>query len=221
MGTRACNTKACPIEVRKVDCSWGAWSTWGACSKCGGERTRFRHVVREPSNGGKSCDAGSSEEMDKCPRRCHEKSYCVWGEWGPFSECTETCGTGGKRSRQRSLVLKRESELKELHMLYEEKASSQPSNGPWLLSQGLRMEILLAFVCGYFGRMIILVGSRAWTRTWTHRERNGRVLHTPREGTPGSGANSLLVSGFFGSSSAFGLGYQSLPQMPMISELEA
>ena len=32
------------------DCVWGAWSDWGDCSKCGGQRYRQRAVVKMPND---------------------------------------------------------------------------------------------------------------------------------------------------------------------------
>lgn len=31
------------------DCVWGAWSDWGDCSKCGGQRYRQRSVIKMPN----------------------------------------------------------------------------------------------------------------------------------------------------------------------------
>lgn len=38
-------------------------------------------------------------------RKCHELSYCIWGEWGKFGECTTTCGSGIKSRARRLKVV--------------------------------------------------------------------------------------------------------------------
>merc|ERR1712194_523472 len=57
------------------------------------------------SNGGRACNAFDAEEVGRCPRHCHEQLFCAWEEWKPWSQCTTTCGTGGKRHRLRQLHL--------------------------------------------------------------------------------------------------------------------
>ncbi|XP_034329440.2 SCO-spondin isoform X1 [Magallana gigas] len=58
-----CNTQVCII-----DGSWGAWATWGACTKTcgGGRRSRSRFCTNpRPANGGLDCP-GSSADFDDC-----------------------------------------------------------------------------------------------------------------------------------------------------------
>ncbi|CAD7963513.1 unnamed protein product [Amoebophrya sp. A25] len=102
---QGCNQFKC---ADAVDCLWGEWQSWGACSvQCGsGERSRFRHISTMPKNGGNPCDSKTSVEVEACNEQpCGELQYCAWEEWSPFSECTTTCGPGQKiRSRKLSLT---------------------------------------------------------------------------------------------------------------------
>ena len=64
---------------QKVDCEWGAWTTWGACSKtCGiGEATKTRTKNTVEANGG-SC-SGAAIETANCMMSdpsCPSKYYC-------------------------------------------------------------------------------------------------------------------------------------------------
>ncbi|CAJ1327215.1 unnamed protein product, partial [Effrenium voratum] len=40
-----CNEQPCH-QIHCEDCMWGAWSTWGACSKCGGQKYRHRSIAQ-------------------------------------------------------------------------------------------------------------------------------------------------------------------------------
>jgi hypothetical protein len=59
--TQACNTQACP-----VDCVYGTWTAYGACSTtCGGAgttMTRTRTVVTNGTNGGIACTAANQTD---------------------------------------------------------------------------------------------------------------------------------------------------------------
>ena len=48
---RACGTEPCKTPV---DCVWGQWAAWGACSSScgGGQRERSRSIETSPRNGG-------------------------------------------------------------------------------------------------------------------------------------------------------------------------
>jgi hypothetical protein len=54
-------------QFADIDCVWGVWSSWAACSKsCGqGVRSRGRVVVREQMGSGKACE-GSVIEVESC-----------------------------------------------------------------------------------------------------------------------------------------------------------
>ncbi|CAD7936456.1 unnamed protein product [Amoebophrya sp. A120] len=97
-----CNDWKCATTI---DCVWGYWSSWGACSKeCGGgTTTRFRHIDTMPSEDGKPCDLDDSLEVESCNKYpCGSIQYCVWGSWSGWSDCSATCGTA-ETSRYRNL----------------------------------------------------------------------------------------------------------------------
>merc|ERR1719343_1579745 len=72
---------------------------------CAGQKRRYRYVKVEASCGGAACDQSSSEEVTDCPRKCHNMHYCVWANWGAWSSCSETCGTGSTKTRTRHLTM--------------------------------------------------------------------------------------------------------------------
>ncbi|CAK9006533.1 A disintegrin and metalloproteinase with thrombospondin motifs adt-1 (ADAMTS adt-1) [Durusdinium trenchii] len=148
--TDGCAQQECTVQGPKRDCEWSQWSQWGACNKCGGQRERFRHVMHESENGGLSCELKAAEETGKCPRQCHETMYCIWDNWESWSACSTTCGTGGVRHRQRGLALKSKSEVQALGLLYED---HQVAAQPMLLSQGLQLQLALAFAAGIVATM--------------------------------------------------------------------
>merc|ERR1719223_2060751 len=41
----SCNMQTCENNDC-VDCLWGEWTDWGACSHCGGQRYRVRSILR-------------------------------------------------------------------------------------------------------------------------------------------------------------------------------
>ena len=55
-------------DLYVVDCEWGEYSTWTACTEtCGsGKQHRFRVIERYESNGGASCDADQNVEEQDC-----------------------------------------------------------------------------------------------------------------------------------------------------------
>ncbi|CAE7632321.1 HMCN1 [Symbiodinium microadriaticum] len=103
--TEGCELNSCAEACQPQDCKWSEWSDWGACDKCGGQMKRFRNVIRPSQCGGSGCSAEGAEETASCPRKCHELSYCTWGDWRPYGECTATCGNGiKKRTRMLKIV---------------------------------------------------------------------------------------------------------------------
>lgn len=98
-----CNEQSC---LHPVDCAWGKWQDWGACSKdCGtGEQTRFRHIETVAKEGGAACDAHSGSEVRTCNEMtCGTPTFCLWGQWGGWGSCSKSCGKGSQ-SRKRYLV---------------------------------------------------------------------------------------------------------------------
>jgi len=143
-----------------VDCAYGEWVEWGACDKCGGERTRFRHITEHARHGGKSCEPFEAEEVGACPRQCHEKKYCTWGDWGSWGECTARCGEG-KRARRRHLNLtlvpsEPPAPAEELVGAYAE--LRRQAEG---LEARRGTELATAFACGFCSFVAALAGLRA------------------------------------------------------------
>jgi hypothetical protein len=96
--TRSCNTFGCP-----VNCRTGPWSKYGACTaSCGGGKSyRKRGVIRQAINGGVKCPAlvsSASCNTQYCP------VDCTVSTWGPYSECSTSCGAG-KQKRSRSVMV--------------------------------------------------------------------------------------------------------------------
>ena len=95
--TAECAPGVCPTP-HPVDCIWSQWTDWGECDKCDGQRNRMRHVLKPALYGG-SCDSKSAEETGECHRSCHEKAFCVWEDWEPWSDCAlSPCRTIKSRS---------------------------------------------------------------------------------------------------------------------------
>mmetsp|Transcript_104306 Transcript_104306/g.185437 ORF Transcript_104306/g.185437 Transcript_104306/m.185437 type:complete len:1642 (-) Transcript_104306:206-5131(-) len=88
--TRGCGTQPCHV-VNVTDCEWGQWSDWGACTKCGGQRTRQRSILQLPNALGKLCDMGSAEDVSDCNTDCEETKYCAWADWSGL-DCNSQCG---------------------------------------------------------------------------------------------------------------------------------
>ena len=88
--TRTCNKHAC-----SADCVMTQWSSWSACTRsCGsGSQVRSRSTVVEPANGGKACP--HPDEARGCNRSACAVD-CAIGQWGAWSSCTKTCGSGSQ-----------------------------------------------------------------------------------------------------------------------------
>ncbi|KAL5251920.1 hypothetical protein ACHWQZ_G014901 [Mnemiopsis leidyi] len=88
--TQNCNTHHCPID--------GGWSDndeWTECTeKCGtGTQTRTRTCTNPaPLYGGADC-TGTAEQTQECNTH-HCPIDGGWSNYGGWTECTETCGTG-------------------------------------------------------------------------------------------------------------------------------
>ena len=103
MHTRECNIQPCQTH-NKRDCALGAWSEWGSCSHCGGQRWRHRSIVAMPCHGGKLCEDWSMKEVSNCSSICHETRICAWTDWS-CAKCPEQCGTlTTLRSREMKLL---------------------------------------------------------------------------------------------------------------------
>eukprot|EP00928_Gymnodinium_smaydae_P083217 TRINITY_DN66468_c0_g1_i1.p1 TRINITY_DN66468_c0_g1~~TRINITY_DN66468_c0_g1_i1.p1 ORF type:complete len:357 (+),score=31.21 TRINITY_DN66468_c0_g1_i1:214-1284(+) len=104
--TANCNTFPCP-----VNCIFKTWQEWEDCSiTCGGpdnpgSRVRRREYAQVVQHGGKEC-LGEKSEKGVCMHRLREScpTPCEWGDWGPYEQCSLTCGTyGGMQVRERKI----------------------------------------------------------------------------------------------------------------------
>ncbi|XP_070581750.1 hemicentin-1-like isoform X2 [Ptychodera flava] len=94
---KVCNHGACPIHGQ-----WGDWMPWEECTKTCGQGTRSRTRLCDnptPQFGGRACQGSAFDQQI-----CNIKPCPVdgnWGAWGPWQECSESCGEGTQiRSRQ-------------------------------------------------------------------------------------------------------------------------
>lgn len=102
--TAPCNTQLCQPAVC-LDCQWGAWSDWGDCSRCGGQRFRHRAIMKMPNECGKVCHPRSAREVSACSSHCETTKYCAWSSWTSTSSCNTGCGASAVvRNRVMALV---------------------------------------------------------------------------------------------------------------------
>jgi len=94
---RRCNEHPCP-----VDCGLDEWGGWSACSaQCGGGiKERVRSILREPSGGGRPCEAVSQSAScgsEACDQDCGLSSWTRW------SQCSKACNSGFQVRERRML----------------------------------------------------------------------------------------------------------------------
>uniref|UniRef100_A0A8C5EX05 Uncharacterized protein n=1 Tax=Gouania willdenowi TaxID=441366 RepID=A0A8C5EX05_GOUWI len=83
-------------QSQSLDGGWSDWSRWSPCSsQCGsGEQTRDRLCNSPaPQHGGLSC-SGPHIQTPGC------RVDGAWGQWGPWTGCSLSCG-GGEKLRKR------------------------------------------------------------------------------------------------------------------------
>jgi len=180
--SRSCNTHSCKEDCGTVvDCTWQAWSQWGACSRtCGGERTRSRHVAQHAKCGGRPCTAGSSKEIQNCNDLCHGNlTYCAWDRWGPWSSCSVTCGCG-RKSRERRLKrsLVRPTEYQEHFSRYQ-----QLQDEVQVKATRRVQSIVTSFAAGSLSLLVIFMVARSCSRAkgprssaWRRRDMEADVV---------------------------------------------
>jgi len=93
--------KACDLEICPLDCQWGDWSEWGNCSRTcdSGAQLRNRSIVSPKQGEGGDCD-GHFEENRPCSQEACPRD-CMLHDWQEWSECSASCGPGGRRKRIR------------------------------------------------------------------------------------------------------------------------
>ncbi|CAJ1340233.1 unnamed protein product [Effrenium voratum] len=98
--TLGCNTaleevKACEErQCEGIDCVWGLWEEWGACTcTCGGGiKRRNRIIAVSPRNGGRLCEPKDKYEVLPCnTQSCDECVDGMWSEWGAWGKCSGDC----------------------------------------------------------------------------------------------------------------------------------
>jgi len=173
-----CNRRSC--SGQPVDCKLGDWQAWGACTKCGGMKRRFRHIEQHPRNGGESCKEDALQEVGVCHHACHGKEqYCTWESWGPWSKCSAKCGNAF-RKRKRVLVTSEKPSVDPPAYVQEyDNASllklSQLRERSQHLQESHLRELVMSFTCGglslvvAFSALRLLRHSRDHTRTGWQR----------------------------------------------------
>jgi hypothetical protein len=171
-----CGRMKCPGPP-PIDCAFGLWDDWGACTQCAGERKRFREIAIHPAHGGKNCELTAGEEVGSCPRQCREKLYCTWGEWEEWGGCSAKCGEG-KRKRERKLVSTSvpsapPAPVGELMGMY----ADIPLYKQQFRAEGLqplqKQEIFMAFMAGFFSLVAGMLGWRAFAASAGRRTATG------------------------------------------------
>jgi len=105
--------KVCQMDTEcdfnGIDCAFEEWGPWGGCSAdCNGFKEHTRTVKQYGSGNGMMC-LGPLREVAPCSRMgglCHSEGAdvnCILEEWGSWSSCSSTCGTG-QHDRSREII---------------------------------------------------------------------------------------------------------------------
>jgi hypothetical protein len=95
-------TETC-VDQCPVDCAYSEFGEFSPCSvSCGtGEQTRTREIITLNQNGGEPCTELLTETLECNTREC--PIDCVV-EFGPFNDCSASCG-GGTWTRRQSILV--------------------------------------------------------------------------------------------------------------------
>lgn len=208
--TAPCILSACEGTCEPRPCHWGEWEDWGACDQCNGERRRFRHIVALAQCGGRQCEHGAAQEISNCTRRCHDVSYCVWGQWEAYGACSASCGRGMK-SRSRFLkgmskIPTRMLESTPFHKLQLQQKFAAEFDERDLLQQFEELvqqtrhlekrrvqELVLAWAVGSLSLLAASVAVRAWLGA-SRAGKNHVTSYEHVPGTSASGQRDLALS---------------------------
>lgn len=101
----ACNTQTCCSSTTPT---YGAWSSWGACSKsCGsGTQTRTRTVTNKSVYDGSTCSTSTETGSQTCnTQTCCSATTPTYGAWSAWGTCSKVCGSG-TQTRKRTVTQK-------------------------------------------------------------------------------------------------------------------
>nr|XP_039268302.1 uncharacterized protein LOC120343233 isoform X1 [Styela clava] len=130
-----CAAEPCPETLPEVG-DWSEWGDWGQCTRtCGvGSFKRARECLTESGKEANYC-VGEYIEIQSCNMTaCPDPVLSLWEPWGPWSDCSVTCGGGRKvrtRKCQSSVPLTLETDCGEsMELLDEESRMETCHNDP-------------------------------------------------------------------------------------------
>eukprot|EP00929_Paragymnodinium_shiwhaense_P017133 TRINITY_DN1260_c0_g1_i1.p1 TRINITY_DN1260_c0_g1~~TRINITY_DN1260_c0_g1_i1.p1 ORF type:complete len:1536 (+),score=290.62 TRINITY_DN1260_c0_g1_i1:141-4748(+) len=155
---RECGRKACEGPT-PINCQLGDWQAWGACSKCGGQKKRFRNIIQYAAHGGTPCGTAEIEEVTDCPVTCIDQHFCLWTDWGAWSACSSKCGSG-QRSRRRDMKASDSVDKPQLLSIKEMIAKFEVLHGQTeQMAQSRLQDMAVAF---FGGGLSLLAGLSVW-----------------------------------------------------------